>query len=164
MAGFYISQHNERTWDVNIVFLVFQFFAVITYPAMLAAGLMYQKYLTSTDAPQIIPPQVQEPARTIPNMGELNQYAQTVKQVTARKDVQFYKTLLAMKALDETKTDLREDRWKSHFGSRENYIQVRSRLEQARAIARKDARLNSPFVVINWRVIQLLAQGQEIKQ
>lgn len=168
LAGFYIVQYYEqnaiRTWDVDVVFMVFQFFAVITYPAMLTAGLMYQKYMTSTDTPQIIQPQ-QEIPHSIPNMGELHQYAQEVKQVTTRKDIQFAKTLLAMRTLadDDSKVDLREDTWKDHFGGRSAYVEARSRFEQAKGFARKDARVNSPFIVTDWRVVQLVAQGETLR-
>lgn len=168
MTGFYIAQYyqqsNERTWDVDVVFIVFQFFAVILYSAMLVAGLMYQRYMTDVDTPQIIQPQPTI-THSIPNMGELHQYTQTLHRVTARKDIQFAKTLLAMRTLEDgdKKVDLREDRWKEHFGSRDAYIQVRSRFEQAHGFSRKDARRNSPYRVSDWRVVELVAQGETLR-
>jgi len=161
----YYKQRNLRTWDVDTLFLIFQFFAVIVYVGMIIAGLMYQAYMTDTDTPQIITPKPTELSRSIPNMGELHQYTQTLHQVTVRKDIQFAKTLLAMRMLEEgeKKVDLREDRWKEHFGGRDKYVEVRSRFETAKVFARKDARVNSPFVVSDWRVVQLVAQGETLR-
>ena len=169
MTGFYIAQYyqqrNTRTWDVDAVFIIFQFFAVSTYSAMLVAGLMYQRYMTDTDTPQIMPRQDVEIPHSIPNLGEQHQYAQTFRTVTQRKDIQFAKTLLAMRALEEgdKKVDLREDRWKEHFGSRELYVEVRTRFENAKGFRRKDARRNSPYIVSDWRVVELVAQGETLK-
>ena len=169
LAGFYIveyyKQRGERDWNIDVVFVVFQFFAVIVYAAELAAGLMYQRYMTDVDTPQIITPQQTELPRSIPNFGEQHQYAQTLHQVTARKDIQFAKTLLAMRTLEDNdkKVDLREDRWKEHFGSRDAYIQVRLRFENAKGFTRKDARRNSPYIVSDWRVVELVAQGETLR-
>lgn len=168
MTGFYISRYYEklhmRDWNVDAVFIIFQFFAVTIHTGMVIAGLMYQRYMTDTDTPQIITPQAEIP-HSIPNLGEQHQYAQTFQSVTARKDIQFAKTLLAMRTLEEgdKKVDLREDRWKEHFGSRDAYIQVRSRFEQAHGFSRKDARRNSPYIVSDWRVVQLVAQGETLR-
>lgn len=157
----YFKQNQVRTWDVDIVFCVLQYFAVTTCSHMLVAGYLYQRYMTDTDTPQIIQPQQPEIIHSIPNMGEQHQYAQTFQTVTERKEKQFAKTLLAMKELG--KVDLREDRWKEHFGSRENYVEVRTRFEQAKGFARKDARRNSPYIVTDWRVVELVAQGETLR-
>jgi hypothetical protein len=95
----------------------------------------------------------------------MHQYTQTVHTVTERKEKQFARTLLDMRTLadDDRKVDLREDTWRQHFGSRDAYVQVRTRLEQAHAVRRKDARLNAPFIVSDWRVVQLMAQGEQIR-
>ena len=168
LGGFYVvqyfEQHDIRTWDVDVVFVVLQFFAVILYVAELVAGLMYQRYMTDTDTPQVIPYKPEIP-HAIPNLGEQHQYAQTLHQVTARKDIQFAKTLLAMRTLEDNdkKVDLREDRWKEHFGSRENYVEVRNRFENAKGFSRKDARHNSPYIVSDWRVVELVAQGETLR-
>ena len=172
LIGFYIVQYyqqrNTRTWDVDAVFLIFQFFAVSTYSAMLVAGLMYQRYMTDTDTPQIMPRR-DEPEQLTPripiNFGEQHQYTQTLRTVTQRKDIQFAKTLLAMRELEagDKKVDLREDRWKDHFGSREAYVEVRTRFEQAHGFSRKDARRNSPYIVSDWRVVELVAQGETLR-
>lgn len=182
LIGFYIVQYYEqdekliRTWDVDVVFMVFQFFAVITYPAMLTAGLMYQRYMTDTDTPQVMPhlpvrsPQTgTEPEQIYPSTplkyGEMHQYAQTFPTVTERKEKQFCKTLLGMRTLadDDSKVDLREDTWKEHFGGRDNYVEARTRFELAKAFGRKDRRGNSPFIVIDWRKVQLVAQGETLR-
>jgi len=170
LGGFYIVQYFEqrdiRTWDVDVVFTVFQFFAVITYSGMITAGLMYQRYMTDTDTPQIIHHEPEQLTPRIPiNFGEQHQYTQTFQTVTQRKDIQFAKTLLAMRTLEDgdKKVDLREDRWKEHFGSREAYVEVRSRFEQAHGFARKDARRNSPYIVSDWRVVELVAQGETLR-
>lgn len=168
MTGFYIVQYyeqrNERTWDVDTVFIVFQLFAVILYSAMLVAGLMYQRYMTDTDTPQIITPQKEIP-QSIPNLGEQHQYNQTFRTVTQRKDIQFCKTLLTMRTLAEndSKVDLREDTWKDHFGSREKYVEVRTRFETAKAFGPKDRRINSPRIVTDWRQVELVAQGETLR-
>lgn len=163
----YYEHRLERTWDVDVLFLILEFFGVITYPYMLEAGMKYQNYMTDTDTPQIMPHK--EPEQIYPSTplkyGELHQYAQTFPTVTERKEKQFCKTLLDMQTLadDDSKVDLREDTWKDHFGSRDNYVEVRTRFELAKAFARKDARLNSPFIVTDWRKVQLVAQGEKIK-
>lgn len=170
MTGFYIleyyKQRGLRTWDVDVMFLVFQFFAVTVHIGMMVSGDLYQRYMTDTDAVQVIPAK-KEPEQLYPSTplkyGEMHQYTQTFQTVTQRKDKQFAKTLLAMRASNENHVDLREDRWKSHFGSRENYIQVRSRFEQAGGFARKDARRNSPYRVSDWRVVELVAQGETLR-
>lgn len=157
----YFKQNHARTWDVDIVFYILQYFAVTTWSHMLVAGYLYQRYMTDTDTPQVMP---KEPEQIYPSTplkyGELHQYAQEVRPAIERKDKQFAKVLLAQKALNENSVDLRESTWRAHFGSREAYITLRGRLEQSGAITRKDARLNSPFVVQDWRAIQLLAQGE----
>lgn len=164
MTGFYITRYyeklNMRDWNVDAVFIIFQFFAVTIHAGMLTAGLMYQRYMTDTDTPQILPRQ-QEIPHIIPNLGEMHQYAQEFRTVTERKEKQFAKTLLAMKELGDV--DLREDRWRVHFGSRDAYIQVRSRFEQVGGFSRKDARRNSPYIVSDWRVVALVAQGETLR-
>lgn len=167
MTGFYITRYyeklNMRDWNVDAVFIIFQFFAVTIHAGMLTAGLMYQRYMTDTDTPQIMPRQQAIP-QSIPNLGELHQYTQTFGTVTERKEKQFAKTLLEMRTLadNDAKVDLREDTWKDHFGGRDKYVQVRARFETAKAFARKDSRLNSPFIVTDWRKVQLVAQGETL--
>lgn len=188
MAGFYITRYyeklNMRDWNVDAVFIIFQFFAVTIHAGMLTAGLMYQRYMTDTDTPpayashlsagsaqadadrQVMP---KEPEQIYPSTplkyGEMHQYAQTFKIVTERKEKQFCKTLLGMRTLadDDSKVDLREDTWKEHFGGRDNYVESRTRFELAKAFGRKDRRGNSPFIVIDWRKVQLVAQGETLR-
>lgn len=55
--------------------------------------------------------------------------------------------------------DLREDTWKAHFGGRDNYVYVRD-VKMAGAFAKEFARDNSPFVVVNWRIVEDGARGK----
>lgn len=58
------------------------------------------------------------------------------------------------------KIDLREDTWKGSFGGRKNYVRVRD-VRMAGAFAKENPELNnSPFVVVDWRVVEAGAQGR----
>lgn len=89
-------------------------------------------------------------------------YSQTVPQVKFNKVARFATTLLAMQA--HGNVDLREPTWKTHFGSRESYVQVRTRFENAGAFVRKTTATNSPFIVNDkggWYVVERVAAGDE---
>lgn len=157
-----------RDWNVDALFLIFQFFGVTVHIGMMVNSVFYQRYMTDTDTPQVIPPK-KEPEQIYPSTplkyGELHQYNQTFRTVTERKEKQFCKTLLTMRMLadDDSKVDLREDTWKDHFGSREKYVEVRTRFETAKAFGQKDRRINSPRIVTDWRQVELVAQGETLR-
>lgn len=54
--------------------------------------------------------------------------------------------------------DLREQTWKGHFGGRDNWVRVRD-VRLAGAFAKEGSRVNSPFVVIDWNVVERGAKG-----
>ena len=57
------------------------------------------------------------------------------------------------------KIDLKEETWKKHFGGREHYVYVRD-VRLSGAFAKESGRTNSPFVVIDWAVVESAAKGR----
>jgi hypothetical protein len=57
------------------------------------------------------------------------------------------------------KIDLKEETWKKHFGGRDHYVHVRD-VRLAGAFAKESSRTNSPFVVVDWGVVEDGARGR----
>lgn len=55
--------------------------------------------------------------------------------------------------------DLREEVWKAQFGGRDNFVHFRDVIMRD-AFAKKDVRKNSPFVVLDWRIVERGAEGK----
>lgn len=165
LLGFYLYKHYP-TWDVLFfAWLVCDFIAGCHSWYIMRAGIIHQEgyaeRLNKIDAQQVSIKAINEPKR-IPNLNEL--YSQVVPVVKFNKVRRFASTLLAMRAINENKIDLREDTWRTHFGGRDGYIKTRARFESVGAFTRKDARPNSPYIVCGksgWYVVEQVAHGNE---
>ena len=159
LFGYILLQWKGEGWDTVALFWWCWIFSIIMSvgwvgKVWIEAGLLKD---IKPDVQKEVKP---EPEREIQNLNMV--YGQSVPQVKFNKVARFATTLLSMQAFGNV--DLREPTWKQHFGSRENYVQVRNRFENAGAFVRKTTANNSPFIVNGdggWYVVGRVAAGDE---
>ena len=150
-------------WDA--VFSFITLFAIdILNGLVISAWLaqMYDEY-TKLDARYDVKPSVMPPVKVYGNMNDNAVYENTTPKVSIDvmtiKIKRFSRTLITQRA-NGFKVDLREDTWKAHFGGRKNYVEVRD-VRMIGAFAKENPDLtNSPFVVVNWGVVEAAASGR----
>jgi hypothetical protein len=159
LTGFGLVRYFGVRWDSVAVFFSLQFIAVCTL-IFLGVKSWIEAGLLKDIKPEIQKEVKPEEPRKIENLNPV--FSQSVPQVRFNKVARFATTLLSMQAFGNV--DLREPTWKQHFGSRENYVNVRNRFENAGAFVRKTTANNSPFVVNGdggWYVVGRVAAGDE---
>lgn len=129
------------------------------------AGVVYQKYLAKVDGNETV---YKPDAPVKKTYADLNRpvFEQTVTAVRFDMERQFAKTLLIMhgyKPNDEA-VNLTEDYWKrpNKFGTREAYIVIRDKWDLHKIIGRKSARKNASYRVLDWRAVELIADGNRL--
>jgi hypothetical protein len=175
LIGFAVRVQFGLTWDV-VLFVMWPLLRIsIEYAAYIhEAGVIYQKYITRGGAPEP-EPETETITPAIPRLGEgftltkraqMQTSAQTVEAPRFDMERQFAKTLINMHDYKpkDAAVDLREETWKkpNKFGSRDAYVLVRDKWERRGIIGRKSEKKNAPFKVVDWRAVQLIADGNPL--
>jgi hypothetical protein len=159
MFGFGLVRYFGVRWDTVTSFFCLWIVSIGTL-IFLGVRMWIEAGLLKDIKPETQKEVKPEEPRKIENLNAM--YAQVIPQVKFNKVARFATTLLSMQAFGNV--DLREPTWKQHFGSRENYVNVRNRFENAGAFVRKTTANNSPFVVNGdggWYVVRRVAAGDE---
>lgn len=156
MIGFYIGEHYAPGFDVYFVQICLGFVACTHALYIWQAGVIYQRWQAGEPEPQ---PKQNQVIKTNFNSGVMVM-EQVVLAPVEDKVRQFANILIHQKKME--RVDLREKFWNKHFGSRENWVNVRDWLAKKNAINRTGDRKNASYTVSDWRVIELLARGEKL--
>jgi len=175
LIGFYITQHFPSTYDVVITFLVLQCHAAMYEAYILLAGSMYQAYATGYQRPaqrqETQHQEIQEPAPKpdpgfVPLVRREMIYTQIVPLPSFDKERNFAVTLIRMHELDpvtDKHVDLTEDKWvRTKKFIRKEFKGMLEKWTYHGAIARASDKKNAPHVVVDWRKVRLVADGNRL--
>lgn len=168
--GFYIHNHNHNSWDV-ILFVQMPLAVISSTWALYLwqAGVLYQKYVTQLDIRY-----GDHELRTDENSTQANDEFPPVKingytsfeaatKPPKLNREQKVANILLHQRNHNFDVNLKEEYWikgKRFDGSRVEFVAMIDKWVGWQAIERAAARKNSPYVVRDWRVIELIAAGE----
>ena len=160
LLAFALKRYFGEAWDTRGTVILSWILSILWLVGEIIRQWLHEGILFSIkpETQKLVTP---EPPRKVPNLNE-PAFGFEIDGVRFSKIRQYAKTLLAMKAAGSV--DLREDKWIGHFGSRNKWVNVRTRFENAGAFVRNGDKKNSSFVVREdggWYVIEQVAIGDE---
>lgn len=164
LAGVRLLYGQEpRGWDA--IYAMLAELGIIVGTLLVVSAFISQMYdeykRVNGDNPKPKVNESQSQARTIPNLNAVYEFqGQTVRLDPMSRKIKHFCIVLINQRDNGYKIDLREVTWKSHFGGHDNYVNVRD-VRLAGAFAKEHPeRVNSPFVVVDWRAVEDGANGR----
>lgn|SRR5574341_1100156 len=163
MAGLSLSRYYGGGWDTSLMMLGILSFTGLTLSTFLAHDYdEYKRLVADDNKPHLKMTEPVKPKNTLLdiNTGQPVYNFQTaqVRIDPMRRKIKHFCIVLVNQRDNGFKIDLREATWNAHFGGRDNFVQVRD-VRLAGAFAKEGSRVNSPFVVVDWRKVEEGARG-----
>jgi hypothetical protein len=180
LIGFIFATFGD-SYDLVSMFIIFQFFAVVSAPYLAIANLMYTAYLTGMptkiekltnwhtgasveETPAPAPatdgfiPMVRKAVPTIPV------YNQTVSLPRFDKERSFAVTLIRMYEYDPDKdADMTQAKWvKTGRFIRAEFVAMLENWKDHGVIVRASEKKNAPYRVDRWDAVRLIANGNPL--